>query len=982
MESGGLLGLPKEISFGTVDDEENSPSWGNGLRSETSKRRKERLFTATKRGHTLVLASKEGTHVAGHLRAREKDEAAKQLAYDGIHSSRFCKWMEQSAIENLIAKMMYHEFQAGEIVVEQGDVGSYFFVLQEGSLEVQIDGQTANAMGPGDSFGGIALLYNCPRTATVLAKEDCGIWGIDGEVFRQVMQQYTLQFHAENRQALDALAILSGLSNRQKEMVGQLALISESFPTGAPVAVEGQLPAALYVVKKGKLHLVRGASSATGKLEGGEVIGELEVGQCFGEHAVQWNKPLDCSLVAADDCELACVGVLQLREIFGEDLGDVLERSFAASVLKRVPILADIPTTLFQRIIEKLEVVSLLPNSCVDPSVQLAVVVDGMLMHAGSDRLVQRGEWLQSPLLLSLEEDRQAESRSGVCCSMPDLVAGSAGCRLAVLTLPSLIRSVEGVECQGTSEEEIAQLRRVLLIHKVPLFRTMSDEQVLAISQLLELNVYAPGTKVLMEGELGTFFYIVSHGQVQVSVKGQVVRTAGRGACFGERALFFQERQASTVEILEEATSLWSIDHTRFQKAVPESMRVALVQRLKLSDTSLSLRNLQHVRLIGAGSFGSVRLVEHVHTRCRYALKRVRKNAEEATEDLERECTLLAELDHPFVLRLVKTFETTHSVYILTELITGGQLYDQMMERMGVLSRRQAQFYIGALVLILEYLHEKQIVYRDLKPENVMLDSQGFLKLVDFGLAKKLGGGRTFTLVGTVYYMAPDVINGTGYGLEADIWSMGVMLYELMCGRLPFGDGLETDFEIMASIMEEELTFPAKYNDQAGRKLITGLLSKSVDSRLGVKGWQEVKTAKFFKAGVSGDLFSQILGREIEPPSVPQREQYSNESTLNEKISLSDSEELAESQTAQLRDQILDIFRRFDSDGNGKLDAQEMMAVLRKLNGDLGDAELQMLIQAADTNGDGIIEFEEFLSWICSPEASPDVFTRVLQIHD
>merc|ERR1719436_113412 len=107
-------------------------------------------------------------------------------------------------------------------------------------------------------------------------------------------------------------------------------------------------------------------------------------------------------------------------------------------------------------------------------------------------------------------------------------------------------------------------------------------------------------------------------------------------------------------------------------------------------------------------------------------------------------------MDHPFVLRLVQTFESGSSVYLLTELVTGGQLFEQTNERMGVLSRKQAQFYIGSLVCILEAVHGAGIVYRDLKPENVMLDERGYLKLVDFGLAKRLDPelGKTYTAVG------------------------------------------------------------------------------------------------------------------------------------------------------------------------------------------------------------------------------------------
>merc|ERR1712050_123397 len=159
-------------------------------------------------------------------------------------------------------------------------------------------------------------------------------------------------------------------------------------------------------------------------------------------------------------------------------------------------------------------------------------------------------------------------------------------------------------------------------------------------------------------------------------------------------------------------------------------------------------------------------------------------------KEVEHERTLLGEMDHPFVMRLVKTFETQRSVYLLTELITGGELHAAMRKLPAHFPIQYAQFYTGALTLVLERLSECNIVYRDLKPENVMLDKQGYIKVVDFGIAKKLTAGQnqTFTVIGTPHYMAPETLQGHGYGMEVDIWSMGIMLFEFVIGKLPFAD--------------------------------------------------------------------------------------------------------------------------------------------------------------------------------------------------
>ena len=97
---------------------------------------------------------------------------------------------------------------------------------------------------------------------------------------------------------------------------------------------------------------------------------------------------------------------------------------------------------------------------------------------------------------------------------------------------------------------------------------------------------------------------------------------------------------------------------------------------------------------------------------------------------------------------------------------------------------------------ILEYLHERRIIFRDLKPENVMIDHEGYPKLIDFGTSKILDAPRTVTIVGTPHYMAPEMITGKGYSYNVDYWSLGVMLYEFLCGILPYGDSIRDPYKV------------------------------------------------------------------------------------------------------------------------------------------------------------------------------------------
>ena len=143
-------------------------------------------------------------------------------------------------------------------------------------------------------------------------------------------------------------------------------------------------------------------------------------------------------------------------------------------------------------------------------------------------------------------------------------------------------------------------------------------------------------------------------------------------------------------------------------------------------------------------------------------------------ENVALERKILLQVDHPMIMKLVKTFQDDKRLYFLLEYVQGMDLFDTMRV-LNVVKKKEAKFYAGSLTLMVEHLHSLNIVYRDFKPENLMVDEDGYLKLIDFGTAKVMKG-RTYTTIGTPHYMAPEVIMGLGYSLSVDWWSIGVIL--------------------------------------------------------------------------------------------------------------------------------------------------------------------------------------------------------------
>jgi len=840
-------------------------------------------------------------HLANHRHDRKKGKETRQLIKVGMKQDRVCALLEDTELDAILDTMEYFEFRKNDLIVEQGKMGTTFFVTQQGTLEVSVNGSVYNTLAAGKAFGGLALLYNCPRTATVRALDTCGVWGANGGTFHKVLQDNAQKHYAENRRFLDSIRLFDGLTSRQKDRVGE-AFFAQVFEGGTRVMTEGDAISAIHFVKKGELKCVRGGSvKPNGEFDGGTEESRLGPGDCFGENALIKNEKTPVTLLAVGRSELLCTSVGELREVLGNDLAACLERNFILSGLKKSPVISQFSSSQQYEIAKAMAVRDFKPGQKLEEGLRFLIVVDGKLVSKDSQSGLERGNWYEDGAFVESTQTDEHSQSSGALkrdkVELRELTAGPKGARVGILSQEGLATALKelGLSAVVSAEEASDYTRKMVLAKKVHIFRHLSQEQTNKLVKSFVLQRYRKGAHVIKQAEVGSSFFVIANGEVSVMIDAKLVRTLGKNAYFGERALLFDEPRTATVEVLSNEAELWSIEKSTFSQIVKGNMQQELMHRIRLQDTSVTLKDLRHIKVIGAGAAGVVRLVRHKKTQMRYALKRVMKQNGKIPDEVKRECDLLKETDHPFIMTLVNTFETTKSVYILTELITGGELHGAIRQIPTVLSRAHAQFYTGSLVIILEELYDKNIVYRDLKPENVMLDQQGYLKLIDFGIAKKLeeGRSRTFTMIGTPHYMAPEVMRGHGYCTEVDLWSLGVMLFEFVCGYLPFADELDDPTEVCTAVLKDPLSFPSRYRDQHGRLIMQGLLCRQPKKRLGsgINGYEDVKNAEFFKVGHTGSsLFNMIMGRELDPPVVPRGETYVNPEDLQ--ITLSDTDEL------------------------------------------------------------------------------------------
>jgi len=296
------------------------------------------------------------------------------------------------------------------------------------------------------------------------------------------------------------------------------------------------------------------------------------------------------------------------------------------------------------------------------------------------------------------------------------------------------------------------------------------------------------------------------------------------------------------------------------------------------SEEKVSIEDFTLIKVVGTGNLGKVMLVKK-NTGEYYAMKILNKEHVVQQDEVEHILTekrvLTQGIRHPFLVGVHYCFQTNDKLYFVLDYINGGELFFHL-QREQTFNEDRVRFYAAEIVCAIDFLHEIGVVYRDLKPENVLLDSDGHIVLTDFGLAKDgiEDDEKAKTFCGTPEYLAPEVVLGERYGKEVDWWCLGTVIYEMLCGCVPF---FNNDVqEMYKNILSANIKYPDKLSDEAV-SLMAGLLKRNPEERLGCRGVDEVKNHPFFKS----INWKKLLKKEITPPFKPQVKDISDTSNFD-----------------------------------------------------------------------------------------------------
>ncbi|MES1909201.1 MAG: hypothetical protein MHM6MM_001983 [Cercozoa sp. M6MM] len=695
-------------------------------------------------------------------------------------------------------------------------------------------------------------------------------------------EELELREDYEMGEKLRQVPLLARLTERERAKIGG-ALSEVKFDDGAQIIRQDDIGDEFFIIAAGHCVIVH-TDAATGE---SKEIARLSEGDYFGETALL-NKDRRGASVYAADGPVVCMSLD--RDTF-ERLFTRSKQSLNVAFGKRKAISAERMTDTElnnaerahagatrekdeqtrQLIAQAVRENVLFSNL---DSTQLARIVDEMYrkeVPAGST-IIRQGEPGDNFYVVE-----RGEFEIFVCkpnASTEKLVARrGAGTSFGELALMyNSPRAATVRACEGAGHEDGAvvwamdrvSFRKILMnvskgkleefenfLKTVPILSSLLVNERAKVAEAIEEQSFKREQKVVQQGEPGNAFYIIRHGEAEVwkSEDGPaaLVSRLRPGDFFGERALLTDEPRAATIQVASsrlECLVLQREDFTALLGPLNELMTRNLERYEKTAVGALPAEDgppqmleveredLEVIGTLGKGSFGHVQLVRDRRSGQTFALKAVSKGQVvqlSQQEHIMNEKRTMAQLNHPMLIRLCQTYQDEEFLHFLLEACLGGELFSVLRNR-SVFDEDTARFYAGCVVLAFEYMHTKNIIYRDLKPENLLLDRHGYLKVTDFGFAKVVHD-RTWTLCGTPDYLAPEVVSGLGHGKGVDWWTLGILIYEMLASYPPFYD--EDAMKTYAKIVHGQISYP-KHFSRESVDLIGRLLHPKPVKRLGV----------------------------------------------------------------------------------------------------------------------------------------------------
>ena len=694
----------------------------------------------------------------------------------------FLRAIDNQARKNIIKEMSLYYAKKGITIFKQGDPSGLFYILRQGSCNLILNGEIKQVIKKNGIFGDTSLMYNTNRDYTITTLEDCFMWTIEKKNFKKILEYITHITYDDTNKSVDNLPLFKIL-NRGKRAKIVNDIYRETHLPGRPIYSPGQISNCIYIVKDGIVNIK----------DKNKVVKTLKEGDFFGAMSVMGLTNRFMTAEAKEKTHLYSISVSNLEKIFGENFRTLFIISLIKIAFYKTENFKNINFDFLDDIVQffkfrfyskQTEILKPGDSKCN----RIIIPINGELYDSDGDKVICS----KNTMLFDKEiyNGDKTELKSSIYCS--------SFCLIAKVKTSDIEKRYK---C--SLKELIERSLKIEQLKNVALFKNLTKEKFDLLAKKIKTEKIPNGQNVITQGEEGTRFYIIKKGLINIYVNKKYIRTMNENEYLGERALFFKEPRSATATAKGDC-EVYYLDKEDFEAVIEKNLKDYLIDRIYLQDDTITLDQLTYLITLGSGSYGNVSLVKSAKKNYYYAIKNISNKQilyNQLSSNLELEKSILLQIDHPFIVKLVKTLKDEKFIYFLMDYIRGKELFDVIRD-IGVLTKSQTLFYGASIMLAVHYLHQRKFIYRDIKPENIMVLENGYIKIIDFGTAKAIED-KTETTMGTPHYMAPEMIFGKGYSFEVDYWAIACCMYEFICGGVPFGEDSEDTIEIYNAIKKE-----------------------------------------------------------------------------------------------------------------------------------------------------------------------------------
>ena len=811
----------------------------------------------TKEEDTLInLDNLPFTYKEHSLSAEEEIRVTKILKKEIIFQD-----VSQEILSIIEREMIRLILPPGKIIYDLNDEGHFFYIIIRGKVVVNIQNNMNNTLSQWNIFGEISLFNEKKREEVMITKENTELYIIDGESFRDIQKRNNEIILKERFNFLNNIFLFKCLDKISKYNVAQ-KMKKKEFPPNTKIISQGEKGDTLYIIKEGIV------SCRIGPKE----IRKLSNNEYFGQNSMLIDVKRGADIITLQRTKCYELSRQDLKEALTSDYIDIILFCFFKNAVEKNTNLKTIfLDSLLHPIFDCFSIQQYTKNEHLynpkkklsskikSTNKKLVLVIEGSFFK-DDDLVADKSKFLGSELFndsnQTIPEDIYAN---------PDAITFESD----YYSIAKILR----IDVVKDKKKPLSILRAINELKKIYLFRNLSDETLELIAKGMKKQKFNINEYIIKENTEGDLFYLIIQGKVRITVKGNYIRDLTVGDYLGEYALLTENilRTASAVAL--EQVICYVLSKSEFQIILKDdTTKEYLKKKIALQNTEISLDSLHYIKFLGKGKFGTVSLVHNKQNI--YAIKAISRLSVEKEKILAKyfvdERKIMLSLDHPFIVKMVKSLRNQHFCFLLIEFINGINLDQYLSKRHHRQNIYETQFYIGCILLMLEYLQKKYIAHRDIKPSNIMIDSNGYLKMIDFGTSKVLTfSDYTSTIIGTPHYVAPEILQGRGYSLSCDFWSLGICMYEIFYGKYPFGNYAIEVIEIYKEILRNSFSFPIENKKvEKANSFISCLLNKKVNER--ICNVSSLKKKPFYE----GFEFDKLIELRLKAPFKPNMENF------------------------------------------------------------------------------------------------------------